>query len=115
MLPLVLGVGSVSGFAAGYWYWSDPTPSSDDTTNLSVDTQFNTGITELKKLKDQSLHLKLKAELIKFDKKKLKKTNGNTNIARLTGEQQLMENMRQKILNRRLSIDPPAMSAMSAM
>ena len=36
MLPLVLGVGSVSGFTAGYWYWSDPTPSSDDTPNLSI-------------------------------------------------------------------------------
>ena len=115
MLPLVLGVGSVSGFTAGYWYWSDPTPSSDDTTNLSVDTQFKTGITELKKLKDQSLHLELKAELIKFDKKKLKKTNSNiifSKSTRLTGEQQLMENIREKILNRRLSIDPPALPAM---
>lgn len=115
MLPLVLGVGSVSGFAAGYWYWSDPTPSSDNTPNLSVDTQFNTGITELKKLKDQSPHLELKAELIKFDKKKLKKTNSNiifSKSTRLTGEQQLMENMRQKILNRRLSIDPPDLPAM---
>ena len=105
MLPLAItGVGTISGFVAGYYYGGS---NPDTETNLSNVTNI-TSVTEkeLKKLKEQSPYVEIKNELINFDKKKLKKTNSDNVIVNLTSEQQLMENLRQKILNRRSLIDP---------
>jgi hypothetical protein len=101
MLPLALGFGSVSGFAVGYYFASDPISDPKNKNNVSINTCITE--TELKRLKDQSPHLD---ELIKFDKKKLKKSDSKVNIAQLTDEHKMMENIRQKILNRRSAIDP---------
>lgn len=105
MLPLAItGVGTISGFVAGYYYGGS---NSDTETNLSVDMNLE-GIpeNELKNLKRQSTQHELKEELIKFDKKKLNKVDSNNNIVQLTEEQKLLENLRQKISVRRSSIEP---------
>ena len=94
MLPIVAVGSSIGSFLAGYYFNSNNT-CSIESKEITVDN--------LKKLKCESPHKEIYQELVTFDKKNLKKPN-ITNV-KLTQEQELMKNLRKKILNRRVSIE----------
>jgi hypothetical protein len=94
ILPIVAVGSSVGSFLVGYYFNSNNTCSTEH-KEITVD--------ELKKLKYESPHKEIYQELVTFDKKTLKKPDV-INV-KLTQEQELMENLRKKILNRRVSIE----------
>lgn len=109
ILPLVVVGSSVSGFVAGYYYNSSTGElqlNDKETNPLSMITleKDNITIQDLKALKQNSPHKEIHDELTTFDKTKLKKTRSKENLAKLTEEQEMIENLRQKIINRRHSI-----------
>jgi hypothetical protein len=100
ILPLaIIGCGGI-GFVAGYIYNSDST--QQPIKNLDID---NITESDLMQLKGNSPHKEIHHELVTFDKQKLKKTSSKVNIAKLTEEQEMIENLRQKILSRRNVLD----------
>jgi hypothetical protein len=101
ILPLAILGGSGVGFVAGYIY------NSDSSTQQPTKILDINNITErdLMKLKGNSPHKEIHHELITFDKQKLKKTSSKVNITKLTEEQEMIENLRQKILSRRNMLD----------
>jgi hypothetical protein len=96
----ILGV-SVFVFGAGYLYNSD---SSAQHTTKNLDINIITEM-DLIKLKGNSHHKEIHHELVTFDKQKLKKKSFKVNIVKLTKEQEMLENLRQKILSRRNMLD----------
>ena len=101
ILPLAILGGSGFGFVAGYIYNSDSS-IQHPTKNLDIN---NITEKDLMQLKGNSPHKEINHELITFDKKKLKKASSKVNIAKLSEEQEMIENLRQKILSRRNMLD----------
>lgn len=101
ILPLMV-VGSVSGFVAGYYYNAGSVGTYDlaNQTVCNIDTN-NITVQDLNVLKKNSPHKEIQHELVTFDKKKLKKTSLKDHIITLTDEQKMINNLRQKIINRR--------------
>jgi hypothetical protein len=99
MLPLAIGgASSLGGFVMGYMY---NYPADTETLNPAEPITE----TDLMKLKLQSPHKELKAELQNFKKNSLRRTTVSSHVQ--TDGEKMMNEMRQKILNRRLSLNPP--------
>jgi hypothetical protein len=105
MLPLIAGgIGSLSGFVAGYYI--NQSTVTDNTQNSTQCIRSLDTITELQiiEMKNMTPHKEINYELITFDKSQLKSVVQVK--ARPTIEQDIMENLRQKIASRRASIQP---------
>jgi hypothetical protein len=101
VLPIVILGGSGFGFVAGYIY-NSYSSTQHTTKNLDIN---NVTEMDLIKLKGNSHHKEIHHELVTFDKQKLKKKSSKLNIVKLTEEQEMLENLRQKILSRRNMLD----------
>lgn len=93
VLPLIAGgIGSLGGFVAGYYINQPDEPTSQTTTERQI--------TEM----PITAHKEINHELITFNRASLKPMVPIP--AKLTDEQKIMTNLRQKITDRRAGIQP---------
>jgi 2-keto-3-deoxy-galactonokinase len=109
ILPLV-AIGSVSGFAAGYYYNTNTTQQDRKQEIFSIIT-----VNQLNELKQKSPHKEINQQLISFNIKSLKAVPIESDTVTLNDEQKMIESLRQKILNRRhrigdVELDLPVIS-----
>ena len=97
ILPLAILGSSGFGFVAGYIYNNSNTETKTNINNITEK--------DLMYLKEQSPHKDIHKELVEFDKNKLKKVNSSKNIVVLSEEQEMIEKLREKILDRRYLIN----------
>lgn len=100
ILPLTVLGSSVSGFAVGYYYNFRGIEVKQQVPSIDID---NITVNDLKILKEKNPHKKIHHELVTFDKQKLK-PKPKTHTPKLTEDQEMMEILRKKIINRRDSI-----------
>lgn len=135
IIPLTILGSSISGFMAGYYYYNTNDVYNNKhidknidklniTSTISLDNDIgliknindittndvnenidieNYTISEIHEIKNNGPYKNIHDELITFKKENLKKTEYE--IVK-TDEQELMDNLRKKILNRRNNINP---------